>query len=132
VAQPERLGMVPMDEQGWRASLGAGLLRCEVVVLEPDQLVLRVAGEVDLATAPGLRIFLRDEGSRAVAGSRVVLDCAGIEFFSAAGVRVLSAASEHCRARGVTLILDPVSEVVAVVLAATDCDGLLAVPGPTP
>jgi anti-sigma B factor antagonist len=95
-----------------------GELTCRVVARTPDERVLRVIGEVDLATAPRLTGFLLEELAAAPPGSSVRVDLAGTGFFSAAGVRALVVAAELARRRGVALVVDPVSATAALVLAA--------------
>jgi anti-anti-sigma factor len=110
------------------AEPGPGELRCEVVARAPHECLLRVAGEVDLATAQGLADFMAVELARAAAGCRVVVDLSRIVFFSAAGVRALVTAAEHAGRRDVVLVPHPVSTAVAAVLEL--CGVGLAVGGP--
>jgi anti-anti-sigma factor len=98
------------------AETGPGELRCEVVARAPDECLLRVSGEVDLATVSGLLDFLDRELAQAAAGSRMVVDLSGIVFFSAAGVRALLTAAEHAGRREVVLVPHPVSAQAAAVL----------------
>jgi anti-anti-sigma factor len=100
-----------MAECGWPS------LRCEVLAGAPGECRLRVAGEVDLATAPQLAGFLSAQIARAAPGARVALDLARVGFFSAAGVRVLLDAVELAGCRGVALVVEPVSSSAALVIA---------------
>jgi anti-sigma B factor antagonist len=79
-----------------------------IEVLDPDQLtidttaiadgwVLKVGGELDLATAPALAARLReldDAGSK-----RLVVDLRALEFMDCSGLRVLVAARTRARRR---------------------------------
>jgi len=98
------------------AETGPGELRCEIVARAPDECLLRVSGEVDLATVSGLLDFLDRELAQAAAGSRMVVDLSGIVFFSAAGVRALLTAAHHARRRAGGLGPHPLSAQAAAVL----------------
>jgi anti-anti-sigma factor len=102
---------------------GRGNLCCEVVAREPDGCLLRVTGEVDIATAPRLAGFLSAELAGTAPGTRVRLDLGRVGFFSAAGVRAVVAALDQARCRDVELVLAPVSSSAALVLALCDVGG---------
>ncbi|QUX27667.1 STAS domain-containing protein [Nocardiopsis akebiae] len=80
----------------------------------PRQVLVRVRGEIDLATVPSYRDDLFD-ALRADA-DRVVVDLSGVTFFSAAGVSLLAAAWMRAEALGVDLRLAAPSEQVRRVL----------------
>ncbi|MEU4555640.1 STAS domain-containing protein [Micromonospora violae] len=87
--------------------------RLDVQVSVGEQSVLmRVAGEVDIATVAALRSALWSAPARPV----LQLDVAGLRLLSAAGVRALLAAHLRVRARGGELVLVDPSPVVARVL----------------
>ncbi|MET8094192.1 STAS domain-containing protein [Micromonospora sp. NPDC005220] len=87
--------------------------RLDVQVSVGDQLVLmRVAGEVDIATVAALRSALWSAPARPV----LQLELSGLRLLSAAGVRALLAAHLRVRARGGELVLVDPSPVVARVL----------------
>ncbi|MDT3397388.1 STAS domain-containing protein [Streptomyces sp. B1866] len=69
------------------------------VFLTEDRAIVCVAGEVDFATAPGLRQALQ----AAVAGGRplVEVDFAGVSFCDCSGVNALLGAWQRARADGV-------------------------------
>jgi|SRR3954470_14126839 anti-sigma B factor antagonist len=55
---------------------------------EGDDVVVEVAGEVDVLTAPGLRAAVHEAIARAGTGT-VVLDLAGVTFLDSSGVQAL-------------------------------------------
>ena len=87
--------------------------RLDVQVSVGDQMVLmRVAGEVDIATVAAFRSALWSAPPRPV----LQLDLSELRLLSAAGVRTLLAAHLRVRARGGELVLVDPSPVVARVL----------------
>lgn len=65
---------------------------------EKDRVVLRLEGELDLASAP---IFERSlDGSEIAASPTVVLDLDALSFVDSTGLRVILAAHERSRERG--------------------------------
>ena len=66
-----------------------------------DGTVLRLAGELDLATADQLRARLAD----AAAVRRVVVDLAGLDFLDVAGLNTLLEANRNLAAHGGRLLL---------------------------
>lgn len=90
--------------------------RLDVQVSVSDQMVLvRVAGEVDIATVAAFRSALWSVPARPV----LQVDLSGLRLLSAAGVRTLLAAHLRVRACGGALVLVDPSPVVARVLRAT-------------
>ncbi len=67
-----------------------------------DAAWVRVAGELDLVSAPQLAQALRKAQSRA---RRVVLDLRGLTFMDCAGIHVVVAASDDARRAGAHLVL---------------------------
>lgn len=87
--------------------------RLDVQVSVGDQVVLvRVAGEIDIATVAAFRSALWSAPARPV----LQLDLSGLRLLSATGVRTLLAAHLRVRARGGELVLVDPSPVVARVL----------------
>jgi anti-sigma B factor antagonist len=64
---------------------------------QPGHVLITVAGEIDIATAPQLRDRL---AALAASGRRLVVDLAQVSFLGAAGLDVLAAAARQARARG--------------------------------
>jgi anti-anti-sigma factor len=102
-------------------------MRCAVPLLEIDVLtrvapvVVRVAGEIDLATAGEFRTRLGG-----AADGDLVVDVAGVQFFSAAGLRVLLHERDRREAAGARLVLVGVPASVRILLRAADVDMLSA------
>jgi anti-anti-sigma factor len=79
---------------------------------EEGRTVITVAGDLDIATAPGFEAAVRD----ALAAGPVVLDLGGLAFMDSSGVRALDALLRD----GAPLTLRPeLSELVRQVLAMT-------------
>jgi anti-sigma B factor antagonist len=71
--------------------------------------VVRVVGEIDLATAPQLRTLL---GELIDAGAaQVVLDCSGLEFLDSSGIGVLVAARSRLGDDGALVLVAPPAHV---------------------
>jgi anti-anti-sigma factor len=98
-----------------------------VPLLEVDVLprvapaVVRVTGEIDLATAGELRARLRDAPD-----GDLVVDVAGVRFFSAAGLRALLHERGLREAAGAQLVLVEVPASVNLLLLAAGVDMLSA------
>lgn len=85
--------------------------------------VLRLVGEIDLATVGLLREYLYQH---ALGGARgVVLDCTEVSFLAACGVGLLVEIAHQARAKAVTLRLAAPSQAVLRVLEITGVDGLV-------
>jgi len=91
-----------------------------VVLLEPPNGV-RLLGELDVASVPDVWTRL-DAG-----GGDVELDCAGLTFIDAAGLRLFVAAQAACEARGAKLSIVSPSRCVVRLLALTGLDAVLDV-----
>lgn len=84
-----------------------GDLTVAVRDIDGDALVVRVIGEVDLATAPTLRDELTCACARAD-GQRIVLDLAEVGFLGSAGLQVLIEVHKLCRRCGLQFgVLNP-------------------------
>jgi anti-sigma B factor antagonist len=59
----------------------------------PSVCLVRLAGELDAATAPPLVGFLRDTTARNPA--HLVLDLAGVRFLASAGIRIIMSAMQN-------------------------------------
>jgi anti-sigma B factor antagonist len=73
--------------------------------------IVRVSGELDLATVPLVTEALAD-----VDEGDVELDCSGLSFIDATGLRAFQIAHEACAARGCKLVIvDPSPALTRVV-----------------
>ena len=87
-------------------------------------LVLRVVGEVDLATVGGLREQLHNYVPGEHRG--VVLDCTGVSFLAACGIGLLVEIADQARAEGMALRLVAQSRLVQRALEITLADQLIS------
>jgi anti-sigma B factor antagonist len=87
--------------------------------------VVRLIGELDLAGVPRLESVL------AVLDGDVELDCAGLDFIDAAGLRGLQRAQAGCAARGCTLVLVDPSPAVDRLLRMDELESLFPIRRPT-
>ncbi|MGW4245430.1 STAS domain-containing protein [Nocardia sp. NPDC004722] len=69
-----------------------------------DDVVVQVAGEIDLSTADEFDTALRAASEITEPGARLILDLEKVEFLGAAGLNVLLRARERCAVRGVGLV----------------------------
>jgi anti-anti-sigma factor len=76
--------------------------RCTLRHSGRDAAWVRIAGELDIATAPQLEQTLHKAQLRA---PRVVLDLRELTFMDCAGIQVVVAASHHARQTGAHLVL---------------------------
>jgi anti-sigma B factor antagonist len=83
--------------------------------------LLRVRGEIDVATSPKLEAVL-DEAI-AAQPARVIVELDSVTFLDSTGLRVLVEAQRRLQECGGTLVIDGMSEAVRRVLEVT---GLLA------
>ena len=89
-----------------------------------DAAVIRVAGELDIGTAPRLISMVRD---LAGAGThRIALDCDEFDFVDSAGVRALIVSRNEALQRGTSFDLVATSPAVSRVLEMTGLSSLLA------
>jgi anti-sigma B factor antagonist len=94
----------------------------------PDGVCVAVAGEVDIDTAPRLRLALAAALQEA---SQVVVDLGAVTFLDSAGLSTLIATHQRAEATGVSLRLRRVPPMVLRLLALTGMDSLLVIT-PTP
>jgi anti-sigma B factor antagonist len=81
-----------MPEDGFRVS---------VEEPSPGQVVVAVAGEIDVSTAPDLERALADAGAE----KRVVLDLSECQFIDSSGLRTLLGARSAAESAGGSLVL---------------------------
>jgi anti-anti-sigma factor len=79
--------------------------------------IVRVSGELDLATGPLLTAALAD-----VQDGDVELDCSGLRFIDATGLRTFQIAQEACAARGAKFVLVDPSPAVERLLRIVGMD----------
>lgn len=92
------------------------------VSVDPDDPALvRVGGELDLATAPELLGALEQRDGE------VVLDCSGLAFIDVAGLNAVVEAHAACRARGARLVLLDPSPAVRRLLRLLELDTVVPV-----
>lgn len=84
-----------------------------------DEVVLRVAGELDPHTSPQLDEAF-DEVATQGGVKRVVLDASGVQFIDSSGLRVLLAADDALASAGIRLAIRSPSESVRRLLEITD------------
>ena len=89
-------------------------------VVSTDPLVVRVCGEIDIASAPKLREELMGVMRRY--GARLALDLDGVTFMDCAGVSVLVAAHRHARLKDGWACVVRASRRVRKVLMITGLD----------
>jgi anti-sigma B factor antagonist len=83
--------------------------------------IVRVAGEIDLATAPRFEGFLRDQLSRTHAA--LVIDLSGVGHMGSSGLKVLLLVRAECDRRGVDLVLAECSFIVRRVFEVSGFTG---------
>lgn len=102
------------------------MLRVRVEPLDRGQAVVRVFGELDLASAGDLRNVLTDLLNTRAATS-IGLDLAGLTFIDSTGIGTLVVAARICEQVGVALTTVALSPFAAHVLDVTGVSGLLGV-----
>jgi anti-anti-sigma factor len=98
---------------------------------ESGEVVLRVAGELDMNTEPELSKALR-ELLDAPAGRDVVVDLGDLSFMDSSGVRALLEGNALALRRGTRLRARNARGIVARVLYLTGVDALLGLPPQPP
>lgn len=98
-------------------------------VLKGASIVVHVAGEVDLCTAPALASELAEAMTSEGAASRVVVDLDGVRFLDARGLAALVQAWGFGAGRGRELVLSRPSAMVRRLLKITDLEAVLHVEG---
>lgn len=96
-----------------------------------DDIVLVVAGEIDLYTAPRLQRELAAAVGDGDPG-HVVVDMSGVEFCDSTGMNVLLAAHWRATERGGSLELAAPRPSVRKILQVTGLDTVFLVQGPAP
>ncbi|GHG11305.1 STAS domain-containing protein [Streptomyces filamentosus] len=107
--------MTPDEERTARTGTGGPARRTFVV---------RVAGDMDLEHAAGLRSLLLDGVARAPRGADVVVDLQNSSFCDSTGLTLLLAARQALRETGSRLTLAAPSHQMVRLLELTDCVGL--------
>lgn len=64
--------------------------------------VVRVAGEIDLTTAPQFEAFLRDQ--LALTRAVLMIELSGVNYLGSAGLEALLSVRAECECRGIDLI----------------------------
>jgi anti-sigma B factor antagonist len=85
--------------------------------------LVRVSGELDLAAVPALRHRL------CTLDGDVHLECSGLTFIDASGVRLFVAIHQACERRGAKLVLVNPARCLTRLLALTRLDAVLTVRG---
>jgi anti-sigma B factor antagonist len=93
---------------------------------EPGQFVVKLQGELDMATEPVLSDMIREVLSREQVG-KLKIDLAGLQFLDSTGVRALLQIRRAAENRGVNLEITHPREHVAEVLRVAAVDRLLGV-----
>lgn len=89
--------------------------------------VVTVAGDVDMATAPQLDAGLAQAGEYATATQPLMVDMRETTFLGSAGLRVFTEWHQRCAEAGSSLVLAGLRRPVANVLRITGLDRLLTV-----
>ena len=93
-----------------------------------DVVVIAVSGRVDHANADQFRAELWPHVlGCAAGGDRLVLDLAGLEYISSAGLRVLMLASRQAKARDGTLVVCGLQPIVREIFQISRFDVVLQV-----
>jgi anti-anti-sigma factor len=82
---------------------------------DADRLIVRLDGELDMASAPSLQEAL--ERTEPDAGTMLVLDVQQLRFIDSTGLRVILWARERCQDRDLAFALTPGSPQVQRLLA---------------
>jgi anti-sigma B factor antagonist len=100
----------------------------QVDVMSTAPLVVKVSGEIDIATGPKLREKLL--GAIRRHGARLALDLSSVTFMDCAGISVLLAAHRHARLKGGWVRVPRASRRVRKVLMLTGLHQEFALAGP--
>jgi anti-anti-sigma factor len=95
-----------------------GQLSLDQAALSPDHVVLRVAGEVDMATSGDLDAALTTLLQRQRLG-RLVVDLEGVRFLDSSGILVLINGHRRARDRDCELVLTNIQPNVRRILEIT-------------
>ncbi|MDH2426361.1 STAS domain-containing protein [Sphaerisporangium sp. TRM90804] len=110
-------------EQTHHANLGTLSI---VTRTEDDLVVIEIIGELDMASASGLRTCLAD-AMAVVSPPRIAVDARSLSFCDSTGLSVLAAAHQAVRALGGRLALTGVSGPFARVLTVTGLNRLFII-----
>lgn len=100
----------------------------QVDVLSTAPLVVKVSGEIDIASGPKLREELLGVMRRS--GARLALDLSGVTFMDCAGINVLLAARRHARLKDGWVCVVRASRRARKVLMLTGLHQEFALAGP--
>ena len=106
-------------------------LDLDVEYLDEHTTLVRVIGELDLATSPRIEtdlLRLIHEGL----GRRLVLDLSELTFLDSTGLRALWRTRQHAQAAGAQLYISAASESVMRVLKVTKLDRVFSLIGDEP
>jgi anti-sigma B factor antagonist len=103
-----------------------GTLRVSTEALD-NGVVLQVAGEVDMETAPILAQHLTAAIKRAAPGNPVVVDLNRVQFFSSNGLSVLLNGHAQCADRSATLLVVADHRAVLRPIQATGLSDILSI-----
>lgn len=97
---------------------------------EPGRIVLRVTGELDLATAPAFRqvtVAALAELSQSDVVAEVVVDLSNCDHLDSVGVGLLLGVLKRARTVGATMVIRCDEERIRRVLALTEVDRIVPV-----
>ena len=93
-------------------------------------MVVTIAGEIDLYTAPKLQTDLVAIIDDAAPAARIVIDMSGVEFCDSTGMNVLLSCLRHVRERGGELELAAPRPAIVKILAVTGLDSVFTITTP--
>jgi anti-sigma B factor antagonist len=97
---------------------------------EPGRIVLRVTGELDLATAPAFRhatLGAMAELSQSDVVGEILVDLSGCDLLDSVGVGLLLGLHKRARAGGATMSIRCEEDRIRRVLALTEVDRIIPV-----
>ena len=106
--------------------MGEASMRVEIThgEADPDHVVLRVFGEVDIAAGSDLRSAVENQ---AVTGVHLVIDLAGVSFMDSTGVSAILSGSRMARGLGRRLVVCGAQQQVSHLLAIVMLDSVVPV-----
>jgi len=104
-----------------------GAFEVEVGSHAAGEIRLRVAGELDLETAPPLLDSILCAGLTGTEGDRVVVDLARVTFIDSSGLAALVDAHRRLTAQGQQLVVADPNDGVWRILTVSGIDQILAV-----
>jgi anti-sigma B factor antagonist len=93
----------------------------------PAGVLVSVAGEIDMDTAPPMEEALVAAAEHATASTPLLLDLREVSFLGSAGLNLMVACHQRCRAAGTSLVVVAPQRSVARVLRITAVDTVLNV-----